>query len=198
MSVLMTAIKMLAIWEGTSVARENIERSSYYNQMREYADSVGKPLLMIGMPRWAWQPQEADVILDIDPNVESIAGGVQGDILNIPYPDKTFGGCYVAHVLEHMYSTEECEKAINECVRVSDRVAFLCPSPYSLISNLLMPSHHLRLWFDQSNNRIRVTDNRYHTGWGWHSYEASPAGIGNAMIVDTLPEIQRIGSTYII
>lgn len=202
MGILGTVLRMVAVWEGTSLVKENIERSQYYTEMRDYSLAVGKPLLMVGMPRWAWQPQTADVILDLDPSVEGVAGGVVGNVLAIPFPDKYFGGAYVAHVLEHMYTVEECEQAINECVRVSERVAFLCPNPNSLIANIFMPSHHLRLFFDQANNRIKVTENRYRTGMGIPSRggyeEPSAGGIGQSLIVESLPEIVRIGNAYII
>ena len=195
-----TIAKILLAYEGGMVVRDNMERWKHYKSAREYADLARKPLLMVGMPRQFWQPQSADVILDIDPLVETIEGGIMADERDIPFPDKFFGACYNAHTLEHMFTVEDCEIAINECTRVSDLTTFVCPSPYSIYANFFCPSHHLRLWFDQINQRIKVTDNRFNTGMGLNTgggYE-TPNSINQALVVHNAPEIVKIGSAYIL
>lgn len=183
--VLIGAGGLLAIW----YLFENTERWSIWKQVRAYADFVGKPLLMVGMQRQPWQPPNGDVTLDIDPLVETIPGGILADERNIPFPDKYFGACYNAHTLEHMFTINDCDAAVQECVRVADRTAFICPSPYSP-SNLFSISHHLRLWFDPAENKIRVVDNNWRnwrTGIGLSGGGQYESSIGQHMIVEEAP-----------
>lgn len=196
-----TILKILAAYEAGIAIRENVERHNYWHQAREYADSVGKPLLVVGMKRWPWQPRDGDITVDIDPAIENIPGGVWADERDMPFSDKEFGAVYNAHTLEHMATIEDAEQAVNESVRVADRAIFLCPSPYSIIATFFAPSHKLRLWFDQTNNRIRIGENTLRTGWGYNSGDTShppPGRISQALVTDRMPEIVKIGSAYII
>ncbi len=195
-----TIAKILLGYEGGMAIRENVERHKYYNQARAYADSVGKPLLVVGMKRHFYQPPDGDVTADIDPRVEEIPGGVWADERDLPFSNKEFGAVYNAHTLEHMSSAEDVEKAINECLRVADVGVFLAPSPYSVIANFLCPSHYLRLWFDETNNSIKVTDNRYRTGLGYSSGDTShpPSKISQSLVTKIMPRVVKIGSAYVI
>jgi len=191
-----TVVKLLVAYEGGMTIRENAERHKYYNQARQYADSVGKPLLVVGMKRFFWQPPNGDITVDIDPEVQNIPGGVWSDEREMPFEDKTFGAVYNAHTLEHLPTVEDVEIAVNECLRIADIGVFLAPSPYSMIANMFCPAHHLRLWFDQTNNRIRVTDNRWRTGIGIQSGDTShqpPTVVEQSLVTGEVPEIIEIG-----
>jgi ubiquinone/menaquinone biosynthesis C-methylase UbiE len=94
----------------------------------------------------------------------------------MPFRNKQFGACFNEHTLEHLETAEDVEKAVNECVRVADLTVLLAPTPYGLYANLLCPTHYLRMWFE--NGKIRVIDNRYLTGIGYHA----PA-IGNGIMI---------------
>jgi len=194
-----TIAVITVIYEGGIELRQNHERHSYFNQARDYADSVGKPLLTVGMKRRFWEPSDGDVTIDIDPEVEKIEGGVIADVRSIPFEDKYFGACYCSHVLEHMETVEDAQRAVDECVRVSDISVFLCPSPYSIIGNFFCPAHHLRIWFDPLLNRIRVKDNSFRTGIGPASkgqYENK--GIGQALVSRDSPEIVKIENAIVL
>jgi SAM-dependent methyltransferase len=157
----------VALYEVGHQIHDNYERSYYWDVARAYSDAVGKPLLVVGMKRWPWQPPDGDVTVDLDPAVLGIPGGVQANELSMPFSDKQFGACYNAHTLEHMASAEDVETAVNECLRVAEIAIFLCPSPYSIVANMFCPSHNLRLWFDNDNNRIIVRPNNWRTEIGW-------------------------------
>lgn len=164
--------------------RENIERRTYYNLAREYCNSVGKPLLRVGMRRSPLEPPNGDVTIDIDPAVQEIEGGVWGDERGMPFGDKEFGIAFNEHTLEHLSSPEDVQLAVNECVRVADKAIFLAPSPYSLMG-IFHPTHHLRLWFDTVNSQIRVVGNEYR--------------IGQVMVVsDSAPEIVAFEGGFLI
>jgi len=187
-------IKLLAGYEAGMITRQIGERIRYYKEARAYADTVGKPLLNIGMQRAPWQMPNGDVTVDLDPKVLTIPGGVMTDERDMPFGDKEFAIVVNSHTLEHLPDAQSVEQAVNECLRVADKAIIICPSPYELISNMFCPGHHLRLWFDQTNNRIKVTDNRWKTGLG---YNYGPK-ISQAMVIDTMPEVIKTGNTYLL
>ena len=200
-----TIIKLAVLYELGLTVRGTIERHNYYNEARYYCDQVGKPLLRIGMRRLPWEPPNGDVTIDIDPEVLNLEGGVLGDERQMPFVDKQFGVAFNEHTLEHLYSPEDVEQAVNECVRVADKAVFLVPSPYSIAGNLLNPTHHLRLWFDQLNNRILVEENKYNIGLGFNfgstfDYKnISPAGIGQVLVAENIsPKIITSGHGFIV
>lgn len=159
---------VLVSYQGTVTVREHIERHVCWKRARCAADTSRKPLLVVGLQRFFWDPPNGDATIDIDPAVASIVGGVVADERNIPFPDSYFGACYNAHTLEHLASAADVQKAVNECTRVADVTYFLGPSPYSIIGNFFCPAHNLRLWFDPAQNRIVVAENRYWTGLGYN------------------------------
>jgi hypothetical protein len=164
--VLFGVIGAALTYETAIQVKENVERHDYFRWARNYCDAVGKPLLRIGMRRGFLEPPNGDVTLDIDPEVLNIPGGVLGDERLQPFYDKEFGVCFNEHTLEHLLTTEDVELAVNECRRVADVAILLCPSPYSLHSTFFCPSHRLRLWFDNDENRIIVRPNNWRTGIG--------------------------------
>lgn len=165
-------------WEGAIQTKETLERHHYWNWARQYCNEVGKPLLRIGMKRSFLEPPNGDITLDLDPAVERIGGGVQGDVRAMPFDDKSMGVSFCQHILEHLRTPEDVEAAISECARVADKTVLLCPSPYSIYASLFCPTHHLRLWFDKTRNKIVVRPNNWRTGLGHNP------GVGQYMIVD--------------
>jgi hypothetical protein len=164
--VLLGVVAAVPVYEGTIGVKETIERHHYYNIGRAYCDLVKKPFLAVGLQRWSYEPPNADVVADIDPQVLDYPGGVQTDERDMPFADKQFGAVYNAHTLEHMATPEDVELAMNECLRVADVGLFLCPSPYSLYANMFCPAHNLRLFFDSDNEKIVVRKNNWRTGIG--------------------------------
>lgn len=148
----------LGLEAGTGI-RNEIERHTFYNEAREYCNSVSKPLLRVGIRKYPWEPPNADYTVDIDPDILNISGGILADERAMPFSNKQFGACINQHTLEHLNTPEDVQQAVNECTRVSDTTILLTPSPYSFFSNVLNPQHNLRLYFDQLNNKIRVEEN---------------------------------------
>ncbi len=200
-----TVIKLLALYEVGLSVRGTLERHNYYNEAREYCNQIGKSLLRVGMRRLPWEPPNGDVTIDIDPEVLNLEGGVLGDERDMPFKDKEFGVAFNEHTLEHLYSPEDVEQAVNECTRVADKAIFLAPSPYSIAGNLFNPTHHLRLWFDQTNNRILVKENKYNIGLGFnfgstfdYMNKESPR-IGQALVAERIPpKIITLGNGFIV
>jgi len=186
-SIIKTVIGLWAGYEGGIGIRNIIERHTYYNEAREYCNEVGKPMLRIGMRKYFWEPPDADITVDTNPEVESIAGGICADERNLLFVDKEFGVCINQHTLEHLNSIGDVEKAVKECVRVSDITVLLTPSPYSIFTNVFNPNHNLRLYFDRISNAIRVEENR-----------CNVRSIGQAMVVKELPRIYTKGIGIVI
>lgn len=156
----------LAFRELAIQSTETVERHKHWRMAREYCDHVGKQLLRIGIRRSFLEPPNGDVTLDLDPIVLNIPGGVLGDECQMPFQDKEFGCCFNEHTLEHLGNLEDVQHAVSECMRVADVAILLAPSPYSIYATLFLPSHNLRLWFDESGI-IRVAPNRWKTGLGF-------------------------------
>ena len=188
--MVITLKTLLGLWvgyEGGIGVRNIIERHTYYKEAREYCDRIGKPMLRIGMRKYFWEPPDADVTVDINPEVRTIAGGICADERNLPFANKEFAACINQHTLEHLSSIGDIEKAVNECVRVADIAVLLTPSPYSLFTNVFNPHHNLRLYFDQVKNTIRVEENIYNI-----------KSIGQVMVVKDFPKIYSRGIGVVI
>ena len=130
------------ILESIIVMTEIKERHQIYAQARSYADSLGKPLLVIGSPKVRSMHGCGDVTIDSDPNVLTYCDFEIGDIRDIPYPDGYFGAAFVSHVLEHLPTVEDAFKALDELERVSDRVFTVSPHKTSILA-LINTDHHL-------------------------------------------------------
>lgn len=182
--VLLSVLASATAYESGIYISENEERHHYWGVARAYSDLVGKPLLVVGMKRHAWQPSNGDVTVDIDPLVEQIAGGICADERAMPFKNKEFGAVYNAHTLEHLATGDDVELAVNECLRVGDITCFLAPSPYSIVANLFCPSHNLRLWLDNEDGRIVCKPSDWQTGFGFRSGPLGQA-IGQAMVAYT-------------
>jgi len=103
----------------------------------------GKPILVVGAPKTRLFGHPCgDVAIDINPGISYCPNIEKGDIREIPYPDKSFGVAFVSHVLEHLETVEDAEKAIAELHRVAENVVVIQPHIDS-IANWLSPEHHL-------------------------------------------------------
>lgn len=198
-----TILKTLVMYEATLGLKENMERHNFYKSAREYSNNVGKPLLVVGMQRHWWEPNNGDVTIDVDPKINTIPSGLWADEREIPFPDKYFGAVYNAHTLEHMPTEEDIELAISECIRVADKAIFLCPSPYGIYSSLFCPAHKYRIWFDQANNQVKVAFNKFNTGIGpqpgaGDTNHPPPKQYSQSLVTDTMPRVYKIGHNYLI
>jgi len=139
-------IKMIlagfAIREGFLQMTELKERRQIFNQARDYADSIGKPLLVVGTPKWGFNHPCGDVTIDIQPGLGRFCEVEIADVRDIPYPDNSFGAAYCSHVLEHLNTIEDAFQALDELERVADRVFTVSPHKTSLMAQLY-PCHHL-------------------------------------------------------
>lgn len=128
--------------EATCQLIELKERNQVFQQAREYADSQGKPLLVVGAPKFNFNHPCGDVTIDISPNIPSSCDYEIADVRQIPYPDNYFGAAHVSHVLEHLPTIEDAAKAMDELERVADRVFVVLPHKTSLMA-WINPHHHL-------------------------------------------------------
>jgi len=157
----------LGLGEGIFFVKGLSENHSSYNKARQYCDSVGKPLLRIGLHRAPWEPPNGDYTLDIDPIVQQVPGGVWGDERQMPFTDKQFGCCFNENTLEHLHTANDVQLAVNECVRVADFTILIFPDPRRIHSTFMCPDHNLLLRYDKSSNIIDVKQNNLKTGLGW-------------------------------
>jgi len=104
-----------------------------------------KPVLVVGAPK-APPPighPYGDVTIDIDPRViKGCPGGEIADVRDIPYRDKYFSVAFVSHVIEHLPSVNDAERALSELRRVADHVVIVSPHFFDFV-NLIHPGHHL-------------------------------------------------------
>ena len=68
------------------------------------------------------------------------------DIRAIPYPAGTFGAACCSHVLEHMHTVADAERALAELQRVSGGRVFACSPKRWSLPGIFHPDHHL--WVD--------------------------------------------------
>jgi len=137
------------------------EKRKKYQEARDYAHSVGKPLLVVGGPMGfgrKWGPPShgcGDVCLDV--NIEacrSCPKAVQGDVRDMSmFPDKVFGASFCSHLLEHLPSVADVEQALFELERVSDAIFLVLPTKLSLLA-WFHPDHHL--WVTEESGIIKI------------------------------------------
>ncbi len=140
----------LAVW-----LSEIRDKNKKYKAAKAYAQKRGKLLLVAGGPwgtkqvrHWLNMPAHGsgDVCLDIDRNaIDGQPNGVIANITHIPFSDKSFGAAFASHLLEHLPSIDDAEKALAELNRIAEAVFIACPSRQS-IAGWLIPDHHLRVW----------------------------------------------------
>ena len=142
-------IGAVAAREGVQQLVELQERHDVFNQAREYADSVRKPLLVVGTPKWGVNHPCGDVTIDIQPGLGQACPVEIADVRDIPYPDGHFGAAYVSHVLEHLATVKDAVQALDELERVADRAFVVSPHKTSLAA-LIYWGHHL--WITPSGD----------------------------------------------
>lgn len=151
-----------------AIGVERVERKQLFRLAREQAVRSGKPLLVIGAPDQSYPC--GDVTGDIDPRVllQCPVGGQLIDVRDIPYPDKHFGAAFISHVLEHLFTVDDCEIAWRELWRVADYVYVAYPRTYNLIA-LWNPQHYL--WVKQdlrSPQALQVIDRHHRERSRWY------------------------------
>ena len=124
------------------------ERTRLYREAKDLATSVGKPMLLVGMPKGiaGQTPCSTGITLDIDPKVADACGigGIVADVQSIPYPSGYFGSVAAFHVLEHLPDLESAQRAWRELWRVTaTRVFVAYPRRWNLYATYLQPEHHL-------------------------------------------------------
>ena len=148
------------IQQGVSIYQEHVERQVKYQMAKAQAETVGKPLLVVGGPyggsgagfrSWFRMPSHGwgDVCMDLDP--DACAGcsncqTIEADVRDIPFSDGYFGASFVSHVIEHLPTIADAEVALGELNRVSNKVFVAGPSKTTLWA-WINPDHHL--WVDQ-------------------------------------------------
>jgi len=157
----MELLTVFSLCQSVLTAREYAEREQAYLSARSMADATGKPLLNIGCPssRLLAYPC-GDVCLDIDPQRLATCHGTPrlANVTSIPYADGTFGAALCLHVLEHLPTVADAERAFAELQRVAGAVYVCSPSRFSLQA-WLHPDHSL--WVDhQSDGSLRF-EQRY-------------------------------------
>jgi hypothetical protein len=140
----------LFVWVG-----ETRDKNKKYKAARAYALERNKPLLVAGGPWGNRQVRHilkkpahgnGDVCLDIDPNaMTGHPNGVIASVTHIPFCDKSFGAAFASHLLEHLASTSDAQKALAELNRVADAVFIAYPFRQS-VGGWLTPGHHLWVW----------------------------------------------------
>ena len=132
----------VAARESILQADELQQRHQIYNQARNYADARGKPLLVVGTPKWGFNHPCGDVTIDIQPGMGTACEVVIADVRDIPYPDGHFGAAYCSHVLEHLHTVEDAFQALDEMERVADKVFTVSPHKTSICAQFYS-DHHL-------------------------------------------------------
>lgn len=146
----------LAVWLG-----EIRDKNKKYKAASNYTMERNKPMLVIGGPwgnkqarHWLKMPAHGngDVCLDIDRRaIGDHPNGVIADVTRIPFSDRSFGAIFASHLLEHLPTTDDAEKALAELSRVAEAVFIAYPSKKS-IAGWVIPDHHLWVW--QKGNTI--------------------------------------------
>ncbi|MBA7644273.1 hypothetical protein ES703_52015 [subsurface metagenome] len=143
-----------AIHEGAQQVTEGEERWQVYKQARAYADSVGKLLLVVGVPKFdEFNHPGGDVTIDISPDVPTSCDYEIADVRDIPYPDKYFGAAFASHILEHLSTMEDACRALDELDRVADMFFIVSPHKSSIMA-WLHPEH--RLWITENEDGYRI------------------------------------------
>lgn len=137
-----TILVAFAIREGLLQMNELKERHLIFDQARDYAESIGRPLLVVGTPKYGFSHPCGDVTIDIVPGSGNFCNVEIADVRDIPYPDNSFGAIFASHILEHLPTIEDAFKALDEMYRVAGKVFVVSPHKTSLIAQLY-PGHHL-------------------------------------------------------
>ena len=131
-----------AAWQAADLLSRRGERGRLYSGALAAARAVGKPLLIVGLPQGdpygCGQPENGDVVLDLQSTLKECRNHVQGSVEDLSrWGDHYFGAAFVSHVLEH---TCDIHAAFRELHRVADQVVILFP-PWWSLSAWVVPGH---------------------------------------------------------
>jgi hypothetical protein len=142
-------------WQLVIWLSETRDKNRKYRAASAYALERKKPLLVVGGPwgnkrarRWFNKPAHGygDVCMDIDHRaIDGHPCGVIADVTHIPFSDKIFGAAFASHLLEHLLTTSDAIKALDELNRVAEAVFIAYPSRQS-IAGWMIADHHLWVW----------------------------------------------------
>ncbi|MEM2830975.1 MAG: methyltransferase domain-containing protein [Candidatus Jordarchaeales archaeon] len=119
-----------------AIVSENLERLAVFREARNYADSVGKPLLNYGCAEKEPFASLSDINVDIVPrNVKNFML-VPPNSQKLPFADKEVV-TFCSHVLEHVENPDHLLKELN---RISDRLFIVLPKWWN-IAAWLNPNH---------------------------------------------------------
>jgi len=148
----------LIVWLG-----ETMDKNRKYQAASTFAAEQGKPLLVVCGPwgskpfrRWFRKPAHGfgDVCFDINPRaIEGHPCGVIATVTRIPFADRSFGAAFASHLLEHLPTTDDAKKALDELNRVADAVFIVYPSRQS-VAGWVIADHHL--WVRQEGNKTYI------------------------------------------
>lgn len=139
----------VAAREGIQQVIELNERHQVFRQARDYANSLMRPLLVIGVPKHKFSHPCGDTTIDTSPERAPVCNGEIADVRKIPYPNSYFGAAFCSHILEHLPTVEDACQALDELERVADKVFVVSPHKSS-ITAWLNPGHHL--WITPSGD----------------------------------------------
>jgi len=159
---LLAAGTALVAWAG---AKPEFDlRQTVLAQVQAVGARSDKPTLNVGCPgeRWlTYDDVSFDACLDADPGRLQFCHARRptlGDIRQLPFASGEFGACLCSHVLEHLPSIADVQRAVRELERTSDRVFILVPG-HHLVA-IVSPEHHL--WLEWRPFGYLVVDR--HTG----------------------------------
>lgn len=137
---------LFSLHQSLTHATQLAERRVKYQAARDQADIVGKPLLVVGRPKFSINHPCGDVTLDLDPRVQTeCPNGIVADVRDMPFPDGYFGAAVCEHVLEHLGSIADVQLAWQELHRVAETVFIAGPRKYSALA-WFIPGHYLWVW----------------------------------------------------
>jgi hypothetical protein len=149
----------LVVWLG-----EVADKNRKYQAASADAMKRNKPMLVAGGPwgnksarRWFNMPAHGNGDVCFDINLRPIQGhpcGVIATVTDIPFRHKSFGAVFASHLLEHLPTVADAEKALAELNRVAEVVYIAFPSRQS-IAGWLTPGHHLHVGQKNGTTFIR-------------------------------------------
>ena len=148
-------ILVVILWQLIVWMIEIQDKNRKYRAASAKALESKKPLLVVGGPwggkkyrHWINKPAHGggDVCMDIQHQaITDHPCGIIASVTHIPFANKVFGSAFASHLLEHLPTTDDAKKALDELNRVAEAVYIVYPSRQS-ISGWIMADHHLWVW----------------------------------------------------
>lgn len=142
-------------WQLIVWLSETRDKNKKYRAASTRALGSDRPLLVVGGPwgskrvrHWFNKPAHGsgDVCVDIDRRaIDGHPQGIVATVTHLPFPDKIFGAAFASHMLEHLPTTDDARKALDELNRVAEAVFIVSPSRQS-IAGWIIAGHHLWVW----------------------------------------------------